>query len=143
MSVKLGAFGKQAAKGLSLGFFFAGQPQAGQLDLMTLMGTQVARIEWAPARAVLRDEHGEHTYYSLDDLSAAALGEALPLELLMQWVQGRPAPDLPSQAGAEANTFVQAGWTIDTSELNAKKIVASRTGDAMHRAAIIKIYLDR
>jgi outer membrane biogenesis lipoprotein LolB len=143
MSLKLGAYGDQPAKGMSLGFFFDGSPNAGQLDLMTLMGTQVARIRWSPGLATLQDDHGTRSFADLEALSMAALGEALPLGLLMQWVQGHPAPGEPSQAGPVDGTFEQAGWSIDTRELDAKKLQATRGGDAAHRPTTIKIYLDR
>lgn len=143
MSIKLAAFADQSAKGLSLGFFFSGNTESGQLDLMTLMGSQMAQINWQPRQAWLTNDKGRTQYDSLDALSEAALGERLPLRPLIQWMQGQPDPDLPSLPGPEANTFIQEGWLIDTNELPEKKLNARRAGTPAQRAVQLKIYLDR
>lgn len=143
MSLKLEAFGDQAAKGISLGFFFNGRAQSGELELMTPMGSQVAQLRWTPQDAVLTDSQGPHRYASLADLSEAALGEALPLDTLIHWMQGHADPALPVQAGAEPDTFEQLGWLIDTRHLDEKKISATRAPSAELRGARIKVYLDR
>lgn len=143
MSIKLSAFADQSAKGLSLGFFFAGNTDTGQLDLMTLMGSQMAQINWQPGEAWLTNDKGRTQYESLEALSDAALGERLPLRALIQWMQGQPDPDLPSLPGPEANTFIQEGWLIDTNELSEKKLNARRAATPAQRAVQLKIYLDR
>ncbi|WP_201796550.1 lipoprotein insertase outer membrane protein LolB, partial [Tenacibaculum discolor] len=74
MSVKLSAFADQPAKGLSLGFFFSGNTETGQLDLMTLMGSQMAQVNWQPGEAWLVNDKGRARYDNLDSLSEAALG---------------------------------------------------------------------
>ncbi|HEX5356571.1 MAG TPA: lipoprotein insertase outer membrane protein LolB [Aquabacterium sp.] len=143
MSIKLAAFADQAAKGLSLGFFFSGNTDAGQLDLMTLMGSQIAQVNWQPGEAWLTNDKGRQRYDNLEALSLAALGESLPLRSLIQWMQGQPDLDLPSLPGPQANTFTQEGWLIDTNELPEKKLHARREASATQRAVQLKIYLDR
>lgn len=143
MSIKLAAFADQSAKGLSLGFFFSGNTDTGQLDLMTLMGSQVAQVNWQPGEAWLTNDKGRQRYDNLEALSLAALGESLPLRSLIQWMQGQPDLDLPSLPGPQANTFIQAGWLIDTNELPEKKLHARREASATQRAVQLKIYLDR
>ncbi len=143
LSLKLEAFGAQAAKGVSLGFFFNGHAGAGDLDLMTLLGSQVAALHWSPGVAELVDTQGAHRYASLDALSLAALGEALPLDTLIHWMQGRPDPQWPSRPMPAATGFEQLGWPIDTSELDARKLTATRAASADVRGARIKVYLDR
>jgi outer membrane biogenesis lipoprotein LolB len=149
LSLKLGALGDQPAQGLSLGFFFSGNAQVGQLDLMTLMGSQMAQVNWQADEAWLLNDNGRQRFNSIEALSEAALGEALPLRALIAWMQGQPDPELPSQpeplAGSTsgAGGFTQAGWAIDTSQLAQKKLTAQRPGDATHRSAMIKVYLDR
>lgn len=143
MSIKLSAFADQPAKGLSLGFFFSGNTDTGQLDLMTLMGSQVAQVNWQPGEAWLINEKGRMHYDNLGDLSEAALGEALPLRQLLHWMQGHPDPDLPSVSGLEAGTFVQQGWLIDARDLPIKKLNARREATPLQRGAQLKIYLDR
>jgi outer membrane lipoprotein LolB len=143
LSIKLGAFGEQPAKGLSLGFFFNGNTDTGQLDLMTLMGSQMAQVNWTPDEAWLSDDKGRHPYASLDALSRAALGEALPLRTLIYWMQGQADPMADVAPGPEPDTFVQSGWTIDTRQLRVKKLQAERPASATQRSAQIKVYLDR
>jgi len=143
MSIKLSAFGEQAAQGLSLGFFFAGNTDAGQLDLMTLMGSQVAQVNWQADEAWLTNDKGRRRYNNLDELSQAALGEVLPLRQLIHWLQGQPEPEQPSQPGPQADTFIQQGWLIDAHELAEKKLHARRDATASQRGVQIKVYLDR
>lgn len=143
MSIKLAAHADQSAKGLSLGFFFSGNTDAGQLDLMTLMGSQMAQVSWQPGEAWLTNEKGRQRYDNLGELSIAALGENLPLRSLIQWMQGQPDLDLPSLPGPQANTFLQEGWLIDTSELPEKKLHATRSATPTQRGVQLKIYLDR
>lgn len=143
MSIKLQAFKDQAAKGLSLGFFFSGHAIHGQLDLMTLMGSQMAQVNWESDHVWMKDDKGRHDYDSLAQLSSAVLGEALPLRALIHWMQGRPDPTLPSEPGQDTDSFTQLGWTINTQELGAKKLVATRPGSGNQRGVYIKVYLDR
>lgn len=143
LSIKLLAFGQMPAKGLSLGFFFAGSTEAGQLDLITLMGSQLAQVNWMPDEVWLTDEKGKRRYASMDELSGAALGEALPLRALVHWMQGSPDPTLPSETGPQANSFTQLGWTIDLSERDSKKLTATRAATSSQRGVYVKVYLDR
>lgn len=143
MSIKLAAFADQPAKGLSLGFFFSGNKDKGQLDLMTLMGSQMAQVSWEPGQAWLTTDKGRQRYEDLDTLSAAALGETLPLRQLVHWMQGHPDPDLPSLPGEQPESFTQQGWMIDTHELGSKKLQARRDGTPAQRGVQLKIYLDR
>lgn len=143
MSIKLSAFADQPAKGLSLGFFFAGNTNTGQLDLMTLMGSQMAQVNWQPGQAWLINDKGRARYDNLDSLSEAALGEPLPLRQLVHWLQGRPDPELPSAPGPDADTFIQQGWLIDARELPYKRLNARREASPLHRGVQLKIYLDR
>jgi outer membrane lipoprotein LolB len=143
MSIKLQAFGQQPAKGLSLGFFFNGHAQEGQLDLMTLLGSQMARVEWRADEAWLINEKGRRRFDSIESLAWEALGEALPLSALIQWMQGHPAPFMPYDAGPDNATFGQLGWHIDTHELAVKKLTAQRPASASQRGVTIKVYLDR
>lgn len=143
MSIKLSAFADQPAKGLSLGFFFSGNTDTGQLDLMTLMGSQMAQVNWQPDAAWLVKEKGRERYDNLDRLSEAALGEPLPLHQLVHWMQGHPDPELPSAPGPETGTFIQQGWLIDARELPYKKLSARREATPLQRGVQLKIYLDR
>lgn len=143
MSIKLSAHAGQAAKGLSLGFFFSGNTDVGQLDLMTLMGSQIAQVNWQSGEAWLTNDKGRQRFSDLESLSEATLGESLPLRSLIQWMQGQPDMDLPSLPGPQPHTFLQEGWLIDTSELPDKKLHATRIASPTQRGVQLKIYLDR
>lgn len=143
LSIKLEAFGEQAASGISVGFFFTGNDTGGRLDIMTLMGSQVAQVTWTPRQAWLVNDKGRTPYESLEQLSLDTLGEALPLRALIHWMAGKPDPSLPSQSQSEAGRFIQVGWLIDTTDLNQKRLQANRPATLGQRGVRIKVYLDR
>lgn len=146
LSIKLSAFGDLPAKGISLGFFFDGEPQAGKLSLLTPMGSQVAEVSWSPQGASLRHATGasteETSYGNIEELSARTLGEALPLDALIHWMQGRPDPERPSQPGTTPGVFTQAGWEIDTREREGRLLSARREAAPFVRGVQIKVRLD-
>lgn len=165
LSIKLQAFGDVPAKGVSFGFFFSGRPQAGQLDLMTPLGSQLAQVGWGPTGAWVRrsgsangnpppdfgpDLSGRpapasddtERFDSIDALSERLLGEALPLETLMHWLQGRPDPNLPSAPDPQGQgSFEQGGWHVDARELP-RRLQASRPASERLRGVQIKVHLD-
>jgi outer membrane lipoprotein LolB len=146
MGIKLAAWQAEPARGMSFGFFFQGQVERGSLSLMTPLGSQVAQVEWAPASATLRrigPGGGEDIRRgSIEELAEAALGEALPLQTLVHWMQGRPDPTLPHTQATEAGTFEQRGWVIDTSGRAQGRILATRQGQPGLRDARILVRLD-
>lgn len=146
MGIKLGAWQAEPARGMSFGFFFQGQIERGSLALMTPLGSQVAQIEWTPTTATLHrigPGGGEDLQRgSIEELAEAALGEALPLQTLVHWMQGHPDPGLPHRPQPEAGTFEQRGWVIDTRERAQGRILATRQGHAGLRDARIVVRLD-
>lgn len=171
ISIKLLATDDLPAKGVSLGFFFQGQPDAGRLDLMTPLGSQIAQVGWNPAGAWLRraggtissdaapesrfgsnlsaapsPDDGLERFESIGALSERVLGEAIPLQTLVHWMQGRADPLRPStaapDAGLAAGTFTQDGWLIDTREWP-RRLLASRPAGPGLRGIQIKVHLDR
>lgn len=142
LSIKLLAFQGLDAKGMSMGFFFNGGPQGGQLDLMTPLGSQVARVHWTPTDAWLQTDQGERHFATLGELSAEVLGEPLPLAALMNWVQGRPDPGLPDPTNATPTSFEQSGWQIDTTDIGIGRLNAQRPASASLRGITVRIRLD-
>lgn len=146
MGIKLGAWQSEPARGMSFGFFFQGQVERGNLSLMTPLGSQVAQVEWTPTSATLRrigPGGGEDIRRgSIEELAEAALGEALPLQTLVHWMQGRPDPSLPHHPQPEAGTFEQRGWLIDTRERAQGRTLATRQGQPGLRDARIQVRLD-
>lgn len=146
IGIKLGAWQGDPPRGVSFGFFFKGHVERGSLALMTPLGSQVAEVEWTPEGATLRrigPGGGEDIRRgTIDELAEAAMGEPLPLQTMIHWMQGRPAPDQPHALTREPGVFVQRGWTIDARERNQGRVLAMRQGQAGVRDARILIRLD-
>lgn len=141
LSIKLAAWLDQPARGISAGYFFEGDERSGRIDLMTPLGSQMARVVWQPGRVWLEDCRERREFESLDALSETLFGEALPLRALPWWMQGKPTPALPHQTGT--GTFDQAGWRIDTRSQAEGRITAERPGSSGHRPVTIRIVSDR
>lgn len=94
-------------------FELTGNARAGALLLSGPLGQTLARLDWTPAGATLRDGNGTRDYGSLDELSAQASGAPLPLTALFDWLAGRPAD--------------AQGWQADLSRLDAGRLTARRT----------------
>ncbi|MDE2081604.1 MAG: outer membrane lipoprotein LolB [Burkholderiales bacterium] len=110
LSVQVAADDGQAARGMSAAFQLRGNGDAGELRLDSPLGLRMASARWAPGLAVLQTSDGEHRYDSLDALSREALGEALPLAALPDWLAGRPWPGAPHLA--DSSGFEQLGWHV-------------------------------
>jgi outer membrane lipoprotein LolB len=113
LSVRIEAQAERAAQSVSAGFELRADDRSGELRLSSPLGTRVATARWAPGLATLDDGRGPQAYGSLAELSQQALGEALPLEALPDWLAGRPWPAAPHAAGSDG--FEQLGWRIDLS----------------------------
>ena len=141
MSIKLDAHEGREPEGLSLAFHLQLQGEAGQLSLMTPLGTQMAEIRWDAQQAVLRDSEGEQQYPSLEELSAALLGEVLPLAVLPYWLDGQADPATPSTPSPQAEGFEQLGWHIDLSGQARDLIVARRPASVEQRGITLRARL--
>ena len=109
---------------MSAGFELRGDGESGELRLNSPLGARLAAARWSPGSAVLADSHGEQLYANLDDLSRRALGEALPLAALPDWLAGRPWRQAPHQRN-EAG-FEQLGWQVTLTRRAEGFIEASR-----------------
>jgi outer membrane lipoprotein LolB len=122
---------------VNAGFELRGNGDSGELRLNSPLGTRLAAARWSPGSAVLADSQGEQRYANLDDLSRKALGEALPLAALPDWLAGRPWPQAPhrsTQAG-----FEQLGWQVSLARRAEGFIEASR---AAAPAVMLRVKLD-
>jgi outer membrane lipoprotein LolB len=124
LSVQVAAHDGEPVRGLNASFDLRGDADAGELRLSSLVGPQLAAARWAPGRAVLVTSDGETAYPDLDHLSREALGEALPLRALPDWLAGRPWPGAPSTP--EPPGFVQLGWQLDLTRWGEGFISATR-----------------
>jgi outer membrane lipoprotein LolB len=110
LSVRIEAAATQAAQAFSAGFELRGDGDSGELRLISPLGTRLAAARWAPGVAVLQTPQGEQRYATLDDLSRQALGEALPLTALADWVKGQPWPG--AAYSVNDTGFEQLGWQV-------------------------------
>ena len=110
LSVRIDASGAIAARSVSSAFELRGSAERGELRLISPLGTQMAAARWAPGQAVLATSEGEQSFASLDELSRAALGEALPLAALPDWLAGRPWASAAHQVRDDG--FDQLGWRV-------------------------------
>ena len=115
-------------RAVSAAFELTGNADRGSLVLSGPLGTTAARARWAPGEAVLDGGGSQSRHADLDSLGQAALGEALPMAALFDWLRGRPWPGAPSQPRSDGGTgFAQLGWQIDLSQWAAGTLQAVRS----------------
>ncbi len=110
LSLRIEASGDAPARSLGTGFELRGDGQRGELRLNSPLGTRLAAARWAPGEAVLATPEGERRFDSLDQLSRQALGEALPLAALPDWLAGRPWAGATHRERIDG--FDQLGWQV-------------------------------
>lgn len=145
LSLKLAAFGNETATGLTMAFELEVQGPSGTLNLSTPMGTRVAAVHWQPGQtgARLETSGGPQQFDSLDSLTHQILGEALPLDAMLYWLDGQPAPALPYEPlAATPGVFAQAGWQVDASHLSEGRLDATRPGTDTQRGVTLRLRLD-
>ena len=104
----------QPERSISAGFELSGNAERGSLLLTGPLGTSAALASWSPGQAVLRSGGSETRHADLDSLGQAALGEALPMAALFDWLHGRAWPGAATQPRADSQAgFQQLGWQID------------------------------
>lgn len=110
MSVRVEASPARVAQNISAGFELRGDGTVGELRLVSALGTSLAHARWSPGQTRLETADGERSFDSLDELSRQALGEALPLAALPDWLASRPWPGAAHALTAEG--FEQLGWQV-------------------------------
>ena len=118
---------KNPPESLSAGFELQGSAQAGEMVLLSPIGTTLARLEWTPQGARLVQGQQQVDSPSLQRLGARLTGTELPIAALFEWLAGRPA---------EA-----AGWQVDLSAHAQGRISAERREPSP--GAVLRIALDR
>jgi outer membrane lipoprotein LolB len=104
----------QPERAVSAGFELSGNAERGSLQLSGPLGATAAQASWSPGQAVLRSAGGESRHADLDSLGQAALGEALPMAALFDWLRGQAWAGAPSRPRADGQPgFQQLGWQID------------------------------
>jgi outer membrane lipoprotein LolB len=124
LALRVDASAERPAHSLNADFDLRGNAQQGELRLSTALGGRLATTRWTATEAVLDTGQGETRFVDLESLSRQALGEALPLQALPDWLAGRPWPGAASQA--QADGFVQLGWAISLAGFGEGRIDAVR-----------------
>ena len=128
LSLQVEAQGGKAARSVSAAFELRGDAERGELQLATPLGTVLATASWSPGRASLATAEGRTDFEDLDMLAREALGEALPLRALPDWLHGRPwagAASAPTAPPRDAG-FEQLGWTVSLARLDEGWLLARR-----------------
>ena len=105
------------------GFELTGHAQNGQMRLLSPLGQTLAQLRWSPTGAQLQQGDVLRDFDSVQAMSEALTGQALPLPTFFDWLEGRPG-----QA---------PGWVVDLSERAAGKITARR----LTPPALLKVIL--
>lgn len=139
---------QQASNTLSGRFELEGSAQAGKLNLMTPIGTQVLQAQWSQDSGVtLKTSNQVKTYPDMETLTNEALGEPLPIQALFDWLRAQPMIQLEHRLTEIG--FTQLGWSVDTREYASKKITMQRvdaanlSADSPSKAVTLKVVLDQ
>ena len=131
----------QPERSFSAGFELSGNASQGELLLSGPLGTTAARARWAGDQAVLACGGNETAYPSLDALAAAALGEAVPMAALFDWLRGRPWPGAQAAARDDGQAgFDQLGWRISLQQWSGGSLEARRTAPPV---VTVRVRLER
>ena len=143
LQVSVDATAAQPGRSLTAAFELRGGAERGELQLATPLGMVLASARWAPGSAALSTAGGGTTNYDdLEAMSRDALGEALPLRALPDWLRGRPwlgAPSQPTQPPREPG-FEQLGWSVSLARFAEGWVLAKRETTP---AVTVRAKLDR
>jgi len=107
------------------GFVWRDDGRRLRLDLSSPLGATLARMDADRGRAVLtRSDGSQLVAANADALFAEALGSAIPVHSLRDWVHGRlgvqPVQDLIRDGEGRPEQFVQDGWQVRLSRYDAQ-----------------------
>lgn len=103
----------EPAQSFSASFELKGQPERGELTLISPLGNVLSVLRWSPGEAILDSGNEKLQHYaSIDMLMEQATGAALPLVALFGWLQGDHAS--------------VSGWSADLSRHSEGRISAKR-----------------
>jgi len=102
----------QSPQAYFAGFELDGQAMQGRLQVLNPLGHILASLHWSPGQARLEKGNEVQTFDSVSAMTEALLGQALPLQALFDWLEGRASP--------------VKGWEVDVSAHGEGKITAKR-----------------
>lgn len=100
----------------SAAFELLGDPERGELQFFTPLGSTMADIHWAPGGAVLQARGESRKFSDLAQLIEEVLGTDVPVAALFAWLAGQ--------------TQEAHGWQVDLSRRAQGKILARRLSHA-------------
>lgn len=104
----------EPVQSFSASFELKGQPERGELTLLSPLGNVLGILRWSPDEALLDSGNQQIRYFSsIDELMEQATGAAVPPSALFAWLQG--------------NNARVSGWSADLSRLGEGRISATRT----------------
>ena len=118
----------EPAQSFSASFELKGQPERGELTLISPLGNVLGILRWSPLEAVLDSGNQKiQRFSSVDELMAQATGAAVPMSALFAWLQGDNAS--------------VSGWSADLSRHGEGRISAKRAQPAPQ--ADLRVVLDQ
>ena len=108
-------------------FELLGHAEAGSLRLFTPLGGTAGEVRWQAGRAELQTGQDTRRYPSMDELTLALTGAALPLPALCHWLRGEQV--------------TVPGWQADLSQLPEGRLLAQRLDPAP--VVDLRVLLDR
>lgn len=98
------------------GFELSGNAGAGDLRLLTPLGSTAAELRWTPTTAELIADGEVRQFDTLQSLVRVATGADLPISALFTWLRGE-------------NVSVP-GWQVDLAALPQGRLIATRQAPA-------------
>ncbi len=109
------------------GFELKGRPDAGELTLISPLGSILGTMRWSPAEATLEQAGTVRRFATTDQLLVNVVGAPLPILALFDWLEGKNTPAF--------------GWQADLSQHGNGRITAQRLSPAP--LADLRVVLDK
>lgn len=116
----------EQAQSFSAQFTLQGDSTEGQLTLSTPLGSTVAQIRWSHEGALLLGQGEPRRFDTLDALTRALTGAALPIDGLFVWLKG--------------GHMQATGWQVERADLAEGLLTARR--DDTHASVELKLLLE-
>lgn len=115
----------QPSQSFSTGFELRGNAQTGELNLLSPLGSTLARLTWNPDQASLRTPSSTQAFSSLEALMVSATGTAIPVAALFDWLGGVATPI--------------EGWLVDLSRQPEGRLLARRAAPATELRVVLDL----
>jgi len=113
----------QPSQSFSTRFELKGGAQTGELNLISPLGSTLARLTWSPEKASLRTPKSTQDFTSLTNLIVFTTGSAIPVTALFDWLAGVP-------------TSIE-GWQVDLSRQPEGRLLARRADPATELRVVL------